>query len=373
MHLSQLNAATLKRLPEGVHWCDDDVMIQGKAVPRGFGIKVTDNGARSFFLNYRDANRRERRYTIGRWPDWDIPKAVQRGRELRQAIDRGEDPLSQRRVDAGALTVSDVLDAFLKHRVRDRLRTEKEFERIFDKYVRPEIGREPVATLKRSDITAMLDGVATTNGLVMADKVLARLRAALNWHATRVDDFIPPIVKGMNRTSIAERARDRILSDNEIRALWAALDAPRRDPASGWELWPACYPAFVRVLLMTGQRRSEVAGMRWDEIEGDPTRPGDDCTWIIGRERYKTNVGHVVPLSEPVKAFLGPRGKGYVFTSDGGETGFSGFSKARKARTCWAKAMCFAFQRTRSRIAWTRQPFHHIGHGSGPLISRTRA
>jgi hypothetical protein len=73
--------------------------------------------------------------------------------------------------------------------------------------------------IRRSDIIRLLDKVADENGLVMADRLLAFIRRVLNWHATRSDDFVSPIVRGMARTSSKERARQRILNDDEIRAI----------------------------------------------------------------------------------------------------------------------------------------------------------
>jgi integrase len=149
----------------------------------------------------------------------------------------------------------------------------------------------------------------------MADRVLAHVRKAFNWQAARDDQFNPPIVRGMARTKPAERARKRILSDDEIRDLWAALDQANV---------PEPFPRLVRTLLLTAQRREEVAGMRADEIEGD--------TWIIPAERYKTNLPNAVPLTAAARAHLGalPK-KGFVFSTTDGKRPFSGFSKAKVA------------------------------------------
>src|SRR5437016_14198595 len=68
--------------------------IQGAKAPRGFGVRVTASGARSFILNYR-LRGREHRLTIGGWPDWSVLKAVRYARDLRQRVDRGENPLEE--------------------------------------------------------------------------------------------------------------------------------------------------------------------------------------------------------------------------------------------------------------------------------------
>ena len=82
-------------------------VLQGRQAPAGFGVRTTANGAKSFILNYR-VGARERRLTIGTWPTWSAVAAVKHARELRQRIDRGEDPLGERQAQAKALTVAEV-------------------------------------------------------------------------------------------------------------------------------------------------------------------------------------------------------------------------------------------------------------------------
>ena len=130
------------------------------------------------------------------------------------------------------------MDDFLKRYVRGdaKLRSADEIERTFDVYVRPAIGARPLYELRRSEVAEMLDKIADDHGPVMADRTLAHVRKAFRWRAARDDDFTPPIVPGMTRTKPSERARDRILSDDEIRDLWAALERPLRPTGrlSGW-------------------------------------------------------------------------------------------------------------------------------------------
>ena len=102
----------------------------------------------------------------------------------------------------------------------------------------------------------------------MADLVLAYCRKAFNWFATRDDKFQPPIVKGMARTKPKERARDRVLTDDELRALWKA---------SG----ETVFGKMMRFILLTACRRGEAAGITHDEIDG--------TVWVIPARRYKSN------------------------------------------------------------------------------------
>jgi integrase len=100
----------------------------------------------------------------------------------------------------------------------------------------------------------------------------------------------------------ADRARTRVLDNEELRDLWAALDMVKASSPT--------FAALVRMLLLSGQRREEVAGMTWEEI-------GRDDVWEIAAERYKTGKPHAVPLSAAARAIIGESGTGLVFTTDG--------------------------------------------------------
>jgi len=135
----------------------------------------------------------------------------------------------------------------------------------------------------------------------------------MNWWATRDETYASPIVRGMARTRPGERARDRILSDHEVAALWratATLDT---------------FGSLVRMLLLTAQRRSEVAHMRRSEIR--------DGVWTVPAERYKTNRATAVPLPrlalEIVQAQPIVAGSDLVFTQDGRRP-FGNFSVAKR-------------------------------------------
>lgn len=217
---------------------------------------------------------------------------------------------------AATNTVNAVLDEFMARYVRKQeLRSADEIERTFRVYVRPRIGGKSIYELQRRDIVQLLDAIEDGHGPVMADRALAYVRKALNWWAARDDQFNPPFVKGMARTKARERARSRVLDDQEIRDVWEAVGLARV---------PACYPAFVRTLLLTAQRRDEVAKMRWEEIEGD--------TWIIPSARTKGKIENAVPLTDAVRGLLGAERKtGFVFSTDCGKRALGGFGKPKAA------------------------------------------
>jgi len=320
---AKLNEDTIKQLPlpaEGnriTYFAG--ATVQGAKAPRGFGVRVTASGARAFILNYRIRGR-ECRYTIGAWPDWSALKAVRVARNLRQRVDRGENPLSDRAPLPEIKTVSVVLDDFVARYVRNKerpLRSGDAIESAFERLVKPRIGKLGVYELRRSHVAEMLDRIEDEAGPVMADRTRAYLRRAFSWYAERDDQFnlTALFVRVKPRANPKERARTRVLSDEEIRATWPSLGQA------------GTFGALVKTLLLTAQRRDEIAGMSRKEI-------GQDGIWTIPAERYKTKCPNHVPLSKAALDVIEAQPKidgcDFVFGSSAG-TPFSGFAKSKAA------------------------------------------
>jgi len=292
----------------------------------GFGVRLTDKGSKTYVLRTRypgeaNASRRE----IGKVGEIELTDARDKARGWLKLIAEGKDPAKveadQRdaQIEKDSATVDALLDDFVK-RHASKLRSADQVKHSFDSYVRPRIGQSSIYTLKRRQIVEMLDAVEDKAGPVMADRTLAHLRKAFNWQAARDDDFLSPIVRGMARTKPKERARQRVLTDDEIRDIWQALDTADV---------PSCYPRYIKMLLLTMTRRNESADMSAAEVESD--------LWTIPGERYKNKLDHVIPLSPDAKALIGTKPKSFkgnnwfVFSTTGGARPFSGFSKAKKA------------------------------------------
>jgi integrase len=283
---------------------------------RGFRVRRLDSGVIVYEFRY-SRNGRRPCINLGHHGSItpDQARALAKKRAGEAAL--GLDPAEQRHIAkrAARSTVDAVLNEFVARHVKN-LRGAHEVERCFDVYVRPRIGAKSVYDLRRRDIVELLDAIEDNGAPVMADRVLAHLRKALNWKAARDESFNSPIVKGMARTKPKERARDRILDDQELRDLWTALD-------NLGEAAPACFPSFVRVLFLTATRRRMVSDMTFDEVDGRG--------WTVPGTRNKGARDHFVPLTETVLALLGPKRPGFLFSTDGGKTAFSGFSKSKAA------------------------------------------
>ena len=273
---------------------------RGKNAIRGFGLRVTANGAKAFILNYTAAGR-ERRITIGSYPAWSVTAARDEAKELRQRVDRGEDPLGEREAERDAATVNELCDRYLaEHAVKKR--TMKEDEAQIRRVVRPELGNHKVAALTFSDIDRLHRKVTKERGATTANRVLALLSKAfslaIRW-GMRTDNP----AKGVERNP--EERRYRYLTGDELRRLTEALAVhPSRVAANA-----------VRLLLLTGARRGEVLSARWDQFDLDAG------IWVKPSSHTKQAKEHRVPLSAPARQLLaemtGDSSSPYLFPGRG--------------------------------------------------------
>ena len=238
-----------------------------------------------------------------------VEQAREKAREAISAIKAGQDHSSPQSFEA-------VSEQWLKRHVDAKgLRSADETRRYLNKYILPAWGGRDFTTIRRGDVAALLDKIEDTAGPVAADNALKRISTICVWYQSRHDDYVSPVVKGMRRSSTKERARNRILSDEELRAVWKAASEN------------GTFGAFVRVLLLTGQRREKVASMKWADVSGDGV-------WTIPSEDREK--GHAVELVLPEAALAIIRerpsfaGNPYVFAGRGGSH-ISGYSKAKAA------------------------------------------
>jgi integrase len=343
----KINRSAINRLKPGQSIADVN--------PVGLVARRLPSGVVTYGYRYRHKET-GRQHWVGLGTDLAPEQARARALKVAGQAKNGEKPPSSAEVTAKwrktlDRTVNDVLDDFIARYARPNSRSVDQIERAFNADVRPKIGEKAITELRRLDIVELLDAIEDRGSPVSADRTLAHLRKALRWYAARDEAFVVPIVPGMARTKPKERARTRILSDDEIRDLHTALDTLGKDA-------PKCFPAFVRALLLTGQRLRMVSNLPWSEIEGSE--------WTVPPERNKTGLDHLVPLTATVAALIGPKGKGYVFSSDGGKTPFSGFSKAKTALDRKLTEVRKAAGR-KPMAHWT---FHDLRRSARSLMSR---
>jgi integrase len=197
-------------------------------------------------------------------------------------IKHGRDPGSLVRRVAAEGTVADVIDRHIKLAVA-KLRTAA--ERKYDLgLIRASLGRRPMAEVKRSDLARLRDRIEERNGPRAADRVLGTWSAMAAWWEARSDDYSAPSIRKLR---IKRQARERVLTDSELRAIWRAAEA------LGFP-----YGAFVKLLLLTAARRREVAGMKRSELSDD------GAVWTLPSARTKAQRDVVLPLSRAAQAVI---------------------------------------------------------------------
>ena len=168
----------------------------------------------------------------------------------------------------------------------------------------------PVASISLQDVNDVLDALMVAGKCTMANRTYSALNTFFRWLYGR--DLIPenPMLR-VQRPFDGEKARERVWSDGELKAIWSAAD--ELDYFAG---------PYLRLLLLLGQRRSEVAGMRWDELDLDA------ATWKLPKERNKSGRDHTFPLPPPavriLKGVRRVRGNPFVFPGRGTLDGESG-------------------------------------------------
>ena len=245
---------------------------------RGHYVRVTPKGAKSYVAVARDPGGKQVWATLGSADVLTIAEAREKARECIKRIKAGQPAFEPPPIKPDSL--KDIAENWLKRHVRAKgLRTEPEIVRILAKYIYPVLQDREFETIKRSDVTRLLDMVEDASGPRQADTVLATLSSIMHWYAARTDDYLVPLARGMRRDDPHAKKRARILDDDEIRALWAAADE------SG------SFGAFLKLSLLTGQRRQKIAAMRWQDLTLDGT-------WDIPTEPREKGNGGALLLPE---------------------------------------------------------------------------
>ena len=325
------------------------------AVVPGFAVRVTATGQKSFVLVTRypgSANPTAR--ALGKVGAITLEDARTKGREWLKQIDAGIDPALSA-LAAERDTLGAICEEFLR-RDGAKLRSADRIRATLTRLVYPTLGSQPITAIRRSNIVMLLDQIEDERGPVMANRTLAIIGRVMNWHASRSDDFRSPIVRGMARGN--EQARDRVLSDDELRTVWRASTSV--EPV---------FAAYVRFLLLTGARRNEAAKMEWAEIDAE--------TWVLPASRNKVAVELVRPLSRSALAIIEslPRLGAWVFTRTG-KTSLSGLAlfKTELDRASGVNGWTFHDLRRTARSLMSRAgvPSDHAERCLGHVIGGVR-
>jgi integrase len=287
---------------------------------RGLHLVIQPSGRKSWAVRYRFKGE-PRKLTLEGFPS--LATARKLAQVALDQVGEGIDPAAakqtaKREAEIGSDLFSAVAEQFIQRHARPNTRPQsaQQTERYLAKNVLPRWGKRRIQEISKRDVLDLLDAVRDRGGGLSANRVLAAIRKLFNWAVERGVISVSPAA-GV-KPPLVERSRDRVLSDDEIR--WA---------------WLACnrigYPFgdMAKLLLLTGQRRTEVAGMTWAEIDLEK------ALWSIPGERTKNGEPHEVPLSEAALAIIKalPRienDKGFLLTTNA-RTHVTGYSHVKRA------------------------------------------
>ena len=277
----------------------------------GFGLRLRAGGSAAWIAQYR-VGTRQRRVTLGRLSALDPDKARKAAREVLAKADLGQDAQAERRERQAkaAVTFGAQADMYLKRAAESqRPRTLVETKRHLARDWNPFRGR-PVHEIDRRDVAARLRVIADEHGPIASNRARATLSAFYAWAIGQGLAESNPVI-GTVRAGIEQR-RERVLSAAEIAAVWRALS----DDDHG---------QIARLLLLTGQRRAEVAGIDRAELELGK------AMWTLPAQRTKNGLPHDVALSTQAVALLEavPLRQGRQLLFGQGEGPFSGWSQSK--------------------------------------------
>jgi len=320
----------------------------------GLSLRMGPNGRATWYVLYTVAGAGEdghrgpqQRFKLGAYPLMPLAEARTKAREELDKADRGIDPrqerqkaIEERRERTFETILERYVELYVKRETKDGrwARKQEELaqkeaeatgeeprevgrcpaERLLADFVKPKWESRDLDTIGVADVNNLLDEIVLDRGVPIAREVRKHLAGMFSWAAARGLVRVSPLT-GLRRKDLRYTGRDRVLSMEELGRIWDAA-GDLGYPFGDW----------YRLLILTGQRRSEIAGLRRDWFDRDSER-----LFVIPAAEYKTGIEQAVPLSAPAWRLVeslpkwneGP----FLFSTNAGVRPISGFSKARKA------------------------------------------
>jgi integrase len=276
----------------------------------GFGVRVSVNGKKTWFAVGRVGGRQVR-HTIGTYPTITLGEAREAARLILKDIQLGLYAPAKPAPERGPPTLNQMITLFIEIYAKPKNRGWKAVQATFRKF--SSLDDRPIAEITRADVVKVLDDIAARGAPIAANRAMSAIKKLFAWSLDRGAISVHPLV-GLHKPGI-ERSRDRVLTEEELKSFWYATE----------DLAFPFGPTF-QLMALTGQRRGEVAGMRWSQIDLKGT------IWTIPAHVAKNGRAHEVPLSATALDIIQglPRflGSDLVFTTTG-VSPISGFGRAK--------------------------------------------
>ena len=248
----------------------------------GFGVRVSAQGRKTWQLRYR-TNGRQRRLKIGSYPTVGLAKARAAARSALGRVADGADPAAAKHVERQGGTFRELAALYMAKHAKPRKRSWRDDERILNVELLPVLGTSRAKAVTRTQVRELVEAIADRGAPIMANRTLALVRKVFNVGIDQEFDGLEGNPAARLTPPGVEQRRDRVLSVDEIKRVWAALEQEPILPA-----------ALVRLRLLTAQRGGEIRGMLWIELDLDAG------WWTVPSARSKNRLAHRVPLSPPV-------------------------------------------------------------------------
>jgi len=265
----------------------------------GFILRVSYAGRKTWGIVYRHEGRK-RRLTLGTYPSLSLADAREWAKDALREVAHGNDPAADKQAERKAETLGELAAEYIEKHAKKNKRSWRTDELAFERDLLPRWRHRKAASITRKEVVRLLDDIVGRGAPVQANRVLEILKKAYNWAISRdIVTFNPCI--GIDRP-VKERASDRVLTDDELKAVWDALTGEKPDVAAAY-----------KIRILTAQRGGEVQTMRIEDIDRE------NGWWTIPAERSKNELSHRVPISAQTEAVLeeflagDDRSEGWVF------------------------------------------------------------
>ncbi|WP_246139545.1 tyrosine-type recombinase/integrase [Phaeobacter marinintestinus] len=277
----------------------------------GLHVRVSTTGAKVFYTMVRP-NGSRKRIKIGPYPVVSLADARRRAMEIARDVELGEFDKAPEASEASTSTLGETIPKFIELHAKPNTKDWKRTESVLRKF--DGLKDRPIDQIKRQDVSKVLDGIIANGTPTRANRALSAIKKLMNWCVMRGDIETSPVA--LLRPPTREIPRDRVLSDDEIRTIWHQSDV------EGYPFGP-----FLKLLMMTGQRRAEVSDMRWSELILD------EGVWELPASRVKNARLHIVPLPPQAVDILRSLHRffdsDFVFTTTG-RSAISGFGRLKE-------------------------------------------
>ena len=248
----------------------------------GFGVRAHHSGRKSFMIRY-NLRGSKRRMTLGSYPTLSLAVARSQAKEIIGRVSRGEDPQQAKQEEKTAETFGELAAEYIERHAKIKKRRWQEDERILRVDLLPAWKRKKAHNISRREVGELLDGIVERGAPIMANRVKALISKIYNFGISR--DIVAHNPCNGVPMPAKPRQRDRVLSEEELRAVWHAFDS----------LHPVMAASF-QMRLLTAQRGSEILTMRWEQIDGQ--------WWTIPGDIAKNGLSHRVALAPQMRSIL---------------------------------------------------------------------